>query len=161
MSEKKQSSSSEKNFKQLEKTLKDLEKTAEEYLNGWKRSRADYLNREKEIEEQKQNWIKFANQELILKILPVLDSFDHFLKNHQKDMQKNEWLKGVVQIKKQLTETLEWEGLKKIKTKGENFNPIYHEVIEKRGESGKIIEEAQAGYLIGERVLRPARVIIK
>jgi molecular chaperone GrpE len=161
MSEKKQNSSNEKNFKQLEKTLKDLEKTAEEYLNGWKRSRADYLNREREIETQKQNWIKFANQELILKILPVLDSFDHLLKNHHQDIEKNEWLKGVEQIKKQLEEVLEQEGLKRIKTRGEDFNPVYHEVMEKRGDSEKIIEEIQAGYLIGERVIRPAKVIIK
>lgn len=163
--EKKQPSKKEektkKDFKQLKESLKELEKRAEDYLNGWKRARADYLNQEKEIEEKKQDWIKFANQDLVFKILPILDSFDHFLRNHKKDIEKQEWLQGVEQIKKQMIEMLKQEGLEKIKTIGEKFNPVYHEALEKKGDQDKIIEEVQAGYLFKERLLRPAKVIIK
>lgn len=62
-------------FKSLQKELAEAKKNAEEYLNGWKRAKADYINREKEIEKEKEEWGKFANVALILQILPILDNF--------------------------------------------------------------------------------------
>lgn len=150
-----------KESEELKKQIKELKKKTDEYLAGWKRAKADYLNREREIVKKKDNWVKFANLELILKLLPILDSFDHSLNHIPKDLKDNQWAKGMEQIRQQLRAFLKAEGVEKIKTLGEKFNPERHEVVEKKGEGGKIIEETQAGYLINDKVVRIAKVVIE
>jgi molecular chaperone GrpE len=153
--------SKEREIEKLRKELEEAKKESIEHLNGWKRAKADYLNREKEINREKVDWVKFSNLELILKILPILDAFDQSLKQIPDDLKENKWTKGVFQIKQQLEDFLKIQGVGKIKSVEEKFNPDFHEVVEKRGEGGKIIEEIQAGYLMNNEVIRAAKVIIK
>lgn len=148
----------DKDLKKLQDELEAAKKLAEEYLNGWKRAKADYLNREKEIEKEKIAWIKFANLELILNLLPILDSFDQSIKNLS---EQGEWVKGILKIKEQFENFLKAQGIEKIKTIGEKFNPELHEATEKRGEKGEIIEEIQSGYTMHGQVIRTAKVIIQ
>ena len=148
-------------IKKLQTELESAKKQAEEYLNGWKRAKADYLNREREIEKEKVQWIKFANLELILNLLPILDSFEQSIKNLPVDLKDNEWTKGVLKIKEQFESFLKNQGVEKIKTIGEKFNPEFHEAAEKRGEINEIIEEVQTGYTMHGQVIRPAKVVIK
>ena len=82
-------------IKKLQEEVELAKQQAEEYLNGWKRTKADYLNREREIDKEKIEWIKFANLELILNFLPIMDSFDHSVKNLTDDLEDNEWANGV------------------------------------------------------------------
>jgi len=145
----------------LKEELEETKKKAEEYLNGWKRTKADYLNREREIEKEKVQWIKFANLELILNLLPILDSFDQSIKNLPEDLKENEWVKGILKIKEQFEAFLKVQGIEKIKTIGETFNPELHEAVEKRGSEGIIVEETQAGYIMRGQLIRPAKVVIK
>jgi molecular chaperone GrpE len=159
MSDQKQDSES-KEIEELKEKIKQLENQSEEYLNGWKRAKADYINREKEISREKINWIEFANLELVLQFLPILDSFEGFLKQIPKDQEQNQWIKGVIQIKQQTENFLKVQGLEKIATIGEKFNPDYHEVVEKKGEEGKIIEEIHPGFLMHNKVIRTAKVVI-
>jgi molecular chaperone GrpE len=154
----------EKIKEELEKVKAELEiakKQAEEYLNGWKRAKADYLNREREIEKERSTWFYFANLELILKLLPILDSFEQSIKSLPKELKENDWVRGILKIKEQLENVLKSQGVKKIKTIGEKFNPEFHEAIEKRGEGDKIVEEIQAGYMLHDKVIRPAKVILE
>lgn len=151
----------EKEIKKLKQKLKQAEQQAQEYLNGWKRAKADYINKEREIEKDKLNWVKFANLELILKLLPVLDSFDQSLSQIPDNLKSDSWVKGVIQIKNQFDNLLKDQGIGKIKTIGEKFNPEFHEVVEKKGDNNEIIEEIQSGYIMHEKVIRPAKVIIK
>lgn len=149
----------EQEIEKLKIELENIKKQAEEYLNGWKRAKADYLNREREIEKEKIEWIKFANLELILNLLPILDSFEACLKDRIED--NDEWSKGVLQIKQQFESFLKAQGVEKIKTIGEKFNPELHEVIDKRSEGCEIVEEIQVGYTLHGCVIRPAKVVIK
>ncbi|MBL7053990.1 nucleotide exchange factor GrpE [Patescibacteria group bacterium] len=150
--------------KQTSKTtakIAKLEQEKEQYLNGWRRTKADYMNREKEIAKEKENWIKFANSELILDLLPILDSFDGLLKDYSNTVKQEKWVKGIKQIKKQLEDFLKKQGITRIKTNGEEFDPLYHEAVGKVGDLGKIDKEVQAGYLVKGKVIRSSKVIIK
>ena len=159
-------------IKKLQEEVELAKQQAEEYLNGWKRTKADYLNREREIDKEKIEWIKFANLELILNFLPIMDSFDHSVKNLTDDLEDNEWANGVLKIKDQFESFLKAQGVEKIKTLGEKFDPMFHEAIareedlsrqssESDGGKNEIVEEIQSGYVMHGRVIRPAKVIVK
>jgi len=153
-------------IEQLKKELEETRTRAEEYLNGWKRAKADYLNREKEIKKEKIEWIKFANLELIFQLLTILDSFNEATKQTPEDLKGNEWLKGILRIKQQFENFLTAQGIEKVKTIDEKFNPEFHEVVGKKVEDKKeseniIIEEIQPGYKLHSQIIRPAKVVIK
>jgi len=76
------------------------------------------------------------------------------------EVKNSDWGKGLLQLEKQLEKFLEEIGLEKIKTINEKFNPLFHEVIEKKGEGDKIIEEIETGFLLNGEVIRPAKVVI-
>ena len=155
-----------------ENKLGQLERKCEEYLNNWKRSAADFINYKKEELERIGTVIKYANQELILKILPILDNIElaekqlpEKLKNGEEgSAQSIEWTKGFLQIQKQAEEFLKREGIEEIKTVGEKFDPNTMEIVEEvsggqtSAGSGIVMEEVQRGYTIQEKVLRPAKV---
>ncbi len=142
-------------LKKLKSQLKKCQKEKNEYLDGWQRAKADFINARKEEEEKRSKFSKFSNQLLITEILIVLDSFDIAL--------KNEYDKGFDLIKSQLLSILEKNGLEIIKTGGEKFNPIFHESVEEVKsdlKEGEIVEEIQKGYVLNGKILRAAKVKI-
>lgn len=150
---------------ELEKDeLKELQLKCEEYLNGWKRERADFLNYKKEEMERISQLVKYANEELILKFLPVLDNLC-LAASHIKDLPAQAG-EGILLIKKQLEDFLQKEGIEPIRTMGESFNPEFMEVVEEVfdnsgvKEIGIVIEEVQRGYTMHGKLIRPARVKI-
>jgi molecular chaperone GrpE len=136
-----------KNEKKIEETeLANLE-------NQLKRALADYQNLEKRIAEEKSSWIKASNKNLLLKLLPGLDSL-LLAEKHTQD-------EGVKIAIKHFIDGLENEGVKKIETVGKDFDPNLMEAIAtKEGENGKVIEEVRSGYMLFDSVLRPAQVIV-
>jgi molecular chaperone GrpE len=146
----------------LKKKLEECEKLKNEYLAGWQRERADFLNYKREELERMEEILKYANEELILKILPILDNFEIVTKRLPEDLKNNENVKGILQIKNQILNFLKEQGVEEIKSVGERFNPNFHEVVEEvkveNKEPGTIIEEIQKGYKINGRLLRPAKV---
>ena len=147
--------SADRKVKKIKQKLKACQKERAEYLAGWQRAKADYINLEKRIEQEKAEWIKFSNAELILKLLAILDSFEEALK-HNKD-------KGLQQLYNQLKNILKNQGLEEIKALGEKFNPEFHESVETvksdKGE-GIIVEEIQKGYKLHGKVIRSSKVKI-
>lgn len=150
------------NLEELKKQLADCQKKREEYLAGWQRARADFLNHKKEEMERMEELLKFANLELILKILPILDNFDLAEEKIPEDLKKDENVKGILQVKKQVLDFLKQYGIEKMETVGKKFDPNFHEAAEmveaKDKDSGIILEEIQKGYTIQGQVLRPAKV---
>ncbi|HDL75114.1 MAG TPA: nucleotide exchange factor GrpE [bacterium] len=147
--------------KKLKKELEECKKQKDEYLAGWQRSKADFLNYKKEEMERISELLKYANEELILKILPILDNFN--LATKEKNVLKNDQIiQGFLQIKIQLENLLKSYGIEEIRTIREKFDPSIHEIVEqveKRGrESGIITEEIQKGYKLNNKVIRPAKV---
>ena len=144
--------------------LEKCRKQKDEYLAGWQRARADFLNYKKEEIERLKKVMEYGSEELILKILPILDSIEKAESQIPLDFKDNEWVKGVLQVKGQLQDFFRKEGVEEIKTIGEKFDPNFHEALEKiqveNEKSGKVIKEIQKGYTLNNKVIRPAKVKI-
>jgi molecular chaperone GrpE len=156
----------EKNKSKYDKKgeLEKCRKQKDEYLAGWQRARADFLNYKKEEIKRLKEIIEYSSEELILKILPILDNLEKAETQIPLDFKDNEWVKGISQVKDQLQDSLKKEGVEEIKTIGERFDPNFHEALEKvemkNKEVGKIIKEIQKGYTLNNKVIRPAKVKI-
>ena len=142
-----------------EKELADVRVQCEEYLNGWKRAKADFINYQKEEGKRFEQFAQFANELLIKDLLMTLDSCNLALHAHPDQ-------KGFVIVRGQLEDILRKHGLEKIAVApGETFNHALHESIESveatpAAPSGHIAEEIESGYTIHGKVIRPARVKI-
>lgn len=130
-----------------------------EYLDGWKRAKADFINYQREEKERVANLVKFSNQSILEDLVTVLDSFDLGLAT----IKDTDVKKGVFLIKNQLEELLKKYGLEKIEVKvGEKYDPALEEIVDLKEdkEEGKILEVLTPGYKLYEKILRPARVIV-
>lgn len=137
----------------LEKELNQSKKLAEEYLNDLQRLKAEFENYQKRIDKEKNEFMKFASEKLILKLLNILDDFERALENKPDD----EFSKGVELILKNLKKVLEDEGVKSLQAK--TFDPYKHEAIaHEEGEQDKILEEFQKGYSLHDKIIRPTKV---
>ena len=151
-------------IEKLKKDLEDAKAKCEEYLNGWKRERADFLNYKKDEMERMGQLAKYANEELILKIIPILDNICLAESHVPEELKENSWINGFSQIKIQLVEFLKKEGIEPIKTLGEKFDPNLMEAIEevsgspRPAKSGAVVEEVQRGYTMHGKIIRPAKV---
>ncbi|MDP1538582.1 MAG: nucleotide exchange factor GrpE [bacterium] len=151
---------------ELKKKIEECQKQKDEYLAGWQRARADFLNYKKEEIERIEEILEYAGVGFILKILPILDNFEIAARQNfpaeNLSGQEKEIIEGFLQIKIQLQEFFKSQGLEEIKTMGEKFDPNFHEATEqvelKDKEPGIIIGEIQKGYKINGRLLRPAKV---
>ena len=147
--------------KKEELNLEECQKQRDEYLAGWQRARADLLNYKKEEMERFEQVLKFAGEEFVLKVLPILDNFNLIEKKLPEDLREEENIKGILQLKKQIEDFLKSQGVEEMKC-GEKFDPNFQEAVEmiekEDMESGTILEEIQKGYTINGRILRPAKV---
>ncbi len=133
-----------------EDKLSLCEKERDEYLNGWKRAKADLINAKKEWEEQIKNLGNFVKADTAGKLLPILDALEGAKE-----------IEGWNEIRKLAEDTFQKIGLEEIKAVGEEFNPEYHESVGgEDGEGHKIVEVVQKGYKIGDKIIRPAKVKI-
>lgn len=123
-----------------------------------KRAVADLQNYKRRIEEDQKNFVQFAVSGLLLELLPILNNFERAIK-HIPD-ETSEFGKGIIQIYNHLKQILEKAGLTQIQADpGTIFNPNFHEaLLQGQGEKDKITEELEKGYMLGEKVLKPAKV---
>jgi molecular chaperone GrpE len=146
----------DKDFATLQAELEQTQNKLDEMMNIAKRALADLQNYKKRAEEEKAAFVAFANAELIAAILPALNNFERALTHEPKDA---EWAKGVEQIYRQLTNELQKRGLSPIDAKGQKFDPHLHEaLLAAPGEKDLVLEELEKGWMLGDRVLKPARV---
>lgn len=150
----------------MKEKLAECEKLKEEYLNGWQRERANFLNYQKEINKKIEEIVRFANEELIIELLNVLDSFDISINSlNIEGLTDNEQkiVRGLELIQAQLLNILKLKGLEQISVKpGDDFNPTIHEAMEivNGEEDDKIAEEIIKGYKLNGKLIRPAKVKI-
>jgi molecular chaperone GrpE len=146
----------------LQKELEEARAEAEEYLDGWRRAQAEFANYKKRQRAEQAKLRELANAGLLRKLLPVLDDFDRAIATMPEGVQKLSWSQGLLMVRRKLEAILESEGVEPIETEGEAFDPYYHEAVtheEVEGyEEGEVIGEVQKGYVLGDRVLRPALV---
>lgn len=146
-------------FKDLQAKLEHCQKEREEYLNGWKRAKADLINYQKDEAKRFEELLKFGSADLIKDVIPVLDNFDLALSVLEKEGKAE---KGIYMIRAQLEDVLRKRGLEKITvTVGSQFDPNLEEAlgeIESERPAGTVALIIGNGYTLNGRVLRPARV---
>lgn len=125
----------------------------EDIEDKYKRALADYQNLQRRTQEEKREWAKLSNKDIVLKLLPILDTL-MLAEKHTKDQNFSLTVQQFLQV-------LEQEGVKRIKTVGEEFDPRLMEcVTTQKGELHKVLEEVRAGYMMYDQVLRSAQVIV-
>jgi molecular chaperone GrpE len=139
--------------------LETLKKQSEEYLDGWKRAKADFINYRKEETKRLDAILKFSNEMMIKDLINVLDSFDLAI---QALGGESKMEKGVYLIKAQLEDVLKKYGLERIMVSvGQKFDPALHEAmasVESDKPSGTIVDEVERGYMLSGKLVRAARV---
>jgi molecular chaperone GrpE len=147
---------------ELRRHLEEAEAQAAEYLDGWQRAQAEFANYKKRQEADRGQMIAMASAELLRKLLPLVDDFERARETLPDNLGRLTWCEGFFLMRIKLDAILESEGVTAIEALGQPFDPVYHEAIsyeEAPGyEEGQVIAEVQRGYMLGERVLRPAVV---
>lgn len=125
-----------------------------------KRALADLANYKKRVEEERTQFAKFANVSLVLEILPVLDNFSRAFSLIPPELKENEWVKGVMNIEKQLVEIIRKNGIVEIPSPvGQPLDHNLHEpVMAGLGAKDTVVEELEKGYTLEGKVIRPVKV---
>ena len=150
----------QKDIEKLKKKIEELEREKKEFLEGWQRAKADFSNYKKEEKERMQGLVEYVKQEFLFSFLSLIDNLERAEKELKEEEKSSKTVQGFLQIGKQLREFLKSQGIREIEAKGKEFNPSLHEAIATvEGEkSGKVIEVLEKGYMVGNRLLRPAKV---
>ncbi len=152
--------------KDLREKLKKAIAEKQEYMNGWQRAKADFVNARKREDESRREMAKFATEDILMQITPVLDSFTMAFNNKEawEKVDKN-WRMGVEYIYSQLKGVLEQNGFTEFDPIGEKFDALRHHAIETvpvadQSQDHTVVNVVQKGYLLNGKVIRPASVKI-
>ncbi|KUP23861.1 molecular chaperone GrpE [Paenibacillus sp. DMB5] len=141
---------------------KRLQELAEEAQARTLRVQADFDNFRRRTQKEKEELAQYATSKLVTELLPVLDNFERALVTAPGSAESEAFTKGINMIFRQLEGVLKSEGLTAMETVGQPFNPEYHQAImqveSEEHEEGIVTEEVQKGYLLKDKVLRPAMV---
>ena len=152
-------------LKKLREELKEAQARRDEYLAGWQRAKADAINAKNDALRSAQRSIERAKDSLIDEILPTLDSFDMATSSEAWDLVSEEWKSGMGRIHNQLLDILRKNGVTRFGKPGEIFDPKHEEALQEvedgDGESHTVLKVIRHGYKMGERVIRPAQVIVR
>lgn len=146
----------------LKEELQAAQAKADEYLDGWQRARAEFANYKKRVDRDQAQTYQNAVGSVVKRYLDVVDDLERALKNRPQDAEGASWAQGIELVYRKLLATMENDGVVAMKADGVQFDPNLHEAVTSEAnddyESGQVIEVLQQGYLIGDRVLRPAMV---
>ncbi len=144
-----------------EEALAEEKKRAEEYLANWQRAQADFINYKRRAEQERLEFNNYANANLVLSILPVLDDLERAIKAIPEEFNKHDWVEGIKLVERKFKTTLEGQGVKPILALGMAFDPKLHEAIRhEKGKEGMVIAEYQKGYTLNGKLLRPSHVAV-
>ena len=146
----------------LKQQLAEMQAKSDEHLQGWQRALADFSNYKRRIERDQAQASQNAAGSVIKRYLDIIDDLDRALKNRPQEGDAANWANGVELIYRKFMSILVAEGVKTIGAEGQLFDPNLHEAIVMEDStnyaSGQIVGVVEQGYVLGDRVLRPARV---
>ncbi len=150
-------------IKKLRHKLKEAEAKSAEYLSGWQRAQADFINFKKRDASEREQFLKFAAEPVISDIILVLDDFDAAMGSSEWQSVDKNWREGVLRIYNRLQSGLLKHGVSVLDPKGAMFDPAEHLAVQMvkvadASEDGKIISVVHKGYKLYDRVIRPAKV---
>lgn len=147
----------------VEEQLVKAKDDAEKYQNNWTRAAADLQNYKRRTEQEREEARRFASVSLLINLLPILDDFARAFATLDSRMRRNiTWFDGIEMIHRKLGALLDNAGVKPIQADGQKFDPKVHEAVQhvEGEEDGKVVAEVQRGYMLHDRVLRPAMVVV-
>ena len=151
-------------IEELRKKLEEKEKEAKENHDRLLRMAADLENYKKRAAKEKEEWIKFANEDLLKAILPFIDNLERAVNHSEKTKDIQSLVEGVKLTLQQLLQTLNKFGVSPFESVGKPFDPAVHEamlVVETdKQKPNHVMQEFQKGYLLNDRLLRPATVSV-
>jgi molecular chaperone GrpE len=161
---KKKKEDKEREIEELRKKLEEKEKEAKENYERLLRIAADLENYKKRAGKEKEDWTKFANEDLMKAILPFIDNLERAVNHAEKVRDTGVMIEGVRLTLQQVLQALNKFGLASFESVGKPFDPARHEamlVVESdQHEPNRVVEEFQKGYLLNDRLLRPATVSV-
>jgi len=144
-----------------EDRLAALETERDEAVDRWKRTAADFENYKKRAARERDEYVTYANERLVVDLLPILDDLERALQAAA-EHEEAQLEEGVELVHRSLAALLRRQGVKEIDTEG-RFDPHVHEALlaqPSEADEGSVIDVIQKGYTLGDRVVRPARVVI-
>ncbi|MCH8995190.1 MAG: nucleotide exchange factor GrpE [Chloroflexi bacterium] len=145
----------------LRKRLEEEKERAQQHFSSWQRSAADFQNLKRRMEHERGEVARLANVSLVINLLPLMDDLERALRNVDTKLAGLTWIDGIWLIQRKFEAVLENAGVKEIQADSQPFDPQVHEAIsEAPGEVGRVVSVVQKGYQLGDRVIRPAMVIV-
>jgi molecular chaperone GrpE len=145
----------------MSQQLAEEREKAEQYYRNWQRSAADFVNYKRRVEQERGELARFANAAMVINILPVFDDLERAVETVDAHMAGLNWVQGVVAIHRKFANLLEAMGVAEIPAAGETFDPAIHEAVARQpGAENTVLHVVQKGYRLGEKVVRPAMVIV-
>ncbi|MFS0871725.1 nucleotide exchange factor GrpE [Paenibacillus xylanilyticus] len=142
--------------------LARLKTEVEEHQQRFVRAQADFDNFRRRTQKEKEELAKYASMKLVTELVPVIDNFERAMATVPEGTESESFSKGIQMIFRQLETVLNNEGLTAMDTVGQPFNPEFHQAIMQvesdEYEEGTVVEEVQKGYMLKDKVLRPAMV---
>lgn len=145
----------------LKALLEEERQKSQSFMASWQRAAADYQNYKRRVEEERSETARFAGAALIINLLPMIDDLERALMNVDTHLAGLTWVDGIRLIHRKFQAVLEMTGVQEIEADGETFDPSQHEAVSQGpGEENKVIAVVQKGYKLGDRVIRPAMVVV-
>lgn len=148
----------------LKDNLKNKDKEIKEFRDKYLRALADMDNYRKRMDKELDSFRRYAHVEFFNKIIPVLDSFDRAMDGEILENDHEKYAQGVEMIYRQLRDALRSMGLEEFSSLGERFDPARHEavatVVNNEKPDNTVVEEISKGYIVQERVIKPAKVLV-
>jgi len=149
---------------EVQQELREAQQKVEEYLDLLRRTQADFINFRRRMNQEQTETRTTAQIALLNQLLPVLDDFERALGAIPGDLVQHPWVQGLLLVARRLTTQLDQLGVRQMGASGESFDPRLHEAITLDESAdvpeGTIIQVVRSGYMLGDRIIRPAQVIV-
>jgi len=148
----------------LTQELEAAQLKSEEYLDLLRRTQADFMNYKRRTSQEQNEERVIAQIAVLEQIFPVLDDLGRALQATPAELADQPWVQGIELVARRLISVLEQLGVRQVGKPGEKFDPRWHEAVTMQSQSdmpeGTIVQVTRPGYAVGERVIRPAQVIV-
>jgi molecular chaperone GrpE len=149
---------------ELQLKLEAEQKKSEEYLDALRRAQADFINYKRRSIQEQQEARAAAEVAVIERLLPLLDDLGRALEAAPAEYADQPWVEGIFLVRKRLFAALEQLGVRQVGKVGEAFDPHVHDALMTQSGSdapmGTVVQVTRSGYALGERIIRPAQVIV-
>jgi molecular chaperone GrpE len=137
-----------------------LEK-ADTYYKNWQRSAADFINFKRRVEQERGETARLASAALVINLLPIFDDLDRAVSSVDAQLAGLNWVQGIIAIERKFAQLMEAMNVHEVPAEGEQFDPAHHEAVgRQQGAEGRVLHVVQRGYMLGDKVIRPAMVIV-